>query len=63
MNLLDEYPLSCPYCGEHISMLVDCSVTEQSYIEDCQVCCRPILLDVQIEDDGSINLHARREDE
>ncbi len=33
---------ACPYCGETISMLLDLSVNGQSYIEDCEVCCRPI---------------------
>jgi len=32
----------CPYCGETISMLLDLSITTQTYIEDCEVCCRPI---------------------
>jgi hypothetical protein len=32
----------CPYCGELIEVLVDTSVEEQDYIEDCSVCCRPI---------------------
>ena len=33
---------NCPYCGELIELLVDCSVPRQNYIEDCQVCCSPI---------------------
>jgi len=32
----------CPYCGEQISMVLDISVRSQTYIEDCEVCCRPI---------------------
>lgn len=36
----------CPYCGELIELLLDDSVTEQSYIEDCSVCCRPIVVQV-----------------
>ena len=41
--------VSCPYCGESIDILVDPSIPEQSYIEDCQVCCRPITINVKIE--------------
>ncbi len=37
-----EQNFSCPYCGENISMLLDVSATNQQYIEDCEVCCRPI---------------------
>jgi len=38
-----EHFFSCPYCFEEISMLLDISRDDsQSYIEDCEVCCRPI---------------------
>ena len=43
MEGLAETNISCPYCGETISVLIDGSVEEQQYIEDCQVCCRPIV--------------------
>jgi hypothetical protein len=33
---------TCPYCWQEISMLLDNSVSQQQYIEDCEVCCRPI---------------------
>jgi len=41
-TLIDEIPVDCPYCGEGITLVVDLSVAEQVYIEDCSVCCRPI---------------------
>jgi transcription elongation factor Elf1 len=37
-----EHFFSCPHCGERISMLLDLSVPEQQYVEDCEVCCAPI---------------------
>lgn len=37
-----EHFFTCPYCWQKISMILDLSVEEQSYIEDCEVCCRPI---------------------
>lgn len=39
----------CPYCWEEISMLLDSSVSKQTYVEDCEVCCNPIELNVQFE--------------
>mgnify|MGYP002630250328 CR=1 FL=1 len=42
---------SCPYCGSAISLLIDLSVEQQSYIEDCEVCCRPISVHFQMNDD------------
>lgn len=37
-----EHFFTCPYCWETISMLLDNSVLNQSYVEDCEVCCNPI---------------------
>ncbi len=38
-----EKRFKCPYCLAGISMLLDLSEdTTQTYIEDCEVCCRPI---------------------
>ncbi len=54
MNEQSEYGLRCPYCDESITVLIDGSVAEQDYVEDCEVCCRPIVLSVRIEADGSI---------
>lgn len=34
----------CPYCFEQISMLFELYHGDQQYIEDCEVCCAPILI-------------------
>ena len=46
-----EYFFACPYCGERISMVLDTSVARQTYIEDCEVCCRPIEVRYTVEED------------
>ena len=51
MGGLEEIDIQCPYCWETIGILVDCSIEQQSYIEDCQVCCRPIVMEVELDDD------------
>jgi hypothetical protein len=33
MNLQDEIEIECPYCGERVTLLVDCSAGSQEYIE------------------------------
>ena len=63
MPEITEQTISCPYCGESISVLVDDSVPEQSYVEDCQVCCRPIIISVLVDSDGDVTLDARSENE
>jgi len=63
MPELSEQIIGCPHCGEGISILVDESLTEQNYVEDCQVCCRPIVLDVSVVPDGGVAVRARSENE
>ncbi|WP_396602079.1 CPXCG motif-containing cysteine-rich protein [Algibacter sp. R77976] len=42
-----EHFFTCPHCWETISMLLDNSVYNQSYVEDCEVCCNPIQVTFQ----------------
>ena len=39
---LQESSIYCPYCGESIEVLLNPEDVGAEYIEDCQVCCRPI---------------------
>lgn len=40
----------CPHCGEPINLTLDLSVARQSYVEDCPVCCRPMLVSYSATD-------------
>ena len=47
---MNEY--TCAYCGETNSTFVDLSAgMQQSYVEDCQVCCQPNVLHLQIDEE------------
>ncbi len=61
--MLTFVSLPCPYCGETIELGVDGSVERQHTIEDCQVCCRPIVLISGIDEDGDVFLQARAEND
>lgn len=38
----DASEVTCPHCGETMSIALDPAGGEaQEYVEDCQVCCRP----------------------
>ncbi len=61
MNGLEAVDVQCPYCWEVIEITVDCSVTLQEYVEDCEVCCRPIVMTVELKEDGKPNVEVVRE--
>ena len=54
-----EHFFQCPYCWEEISMLLDPSVREQRYVEDCEVCCNPIDISAEFEEGELILFEAR----
>lgn len=58
-----DYKIYCPYCGEIIELLVDEYDQGQQYVEDCQVCCRPMTIRVDADDSSNIELAVGREDE
>jgi hypothetical protein len=56
--------VACPYCGEAFISVVDGSAGNQSYYEDCEICCRPILFHIEIDSDGNIlGIGTQREDD
>jgi Cysteine-rich CPXCG len=53
----------CPYCGERLETRVDLTADEPGYVEDCQVCCRPIEFDIERDGEGALAaLQVRRLD-
>ncbi|MEZ6018867.1 MAG: CPXCG motif-containing cysteine-rich protein [Planctomycetota bacterium] len=57
-----ESSYTCPECGEAIVIPVDISAgRSQEYVEDCPVCCHPILLRLEFDRDGNAYLNATSE--
>lgn len=44
----------CPWCGERLETRIDMTATDAAYIEDCEVCCRPIEFAVERADGGAL---------
>ncbi len=56
--------VSCPYCGESVEITLDPgSGTHQQYIEDCQVCCRPWVVSVSYDEDGTAHVFVDASDD
>lgn len=63
MNLERNESVTCPYCGESVGIVVDCTISRQDFVEDCQVCCRPIQFVIAVDKAGEIvSLDAKSED-
>jgi len=60
MELVVVTDITCPHCGEVFPLQVDTSEPEQSVIEDCTVCCRPINLGVQCRPGSIIEIVVAR---
>jgi hypothetical protein len=55
--------VNCPYCGEAFDSQADASAGSCIYVEDCQICCQPIEMELRVDDDGNLSeLIARRGD-
>ena len=54
-----EYFFTCPYCWQQISMVLDTSEHHQTYVEDCEVCCKPIEVENRLDDESVTEFEAR----
>ena len=59
--MLEPITVHCPYCGEPFESAVDTSVEEQTYVEDCAVCCRPIVVTASAAGGELLALRTTRE--
>lgn len=62
--MLNETTVECPYCGEPFTSLVDSSAGGQHYVEDCEVCCRPIEFHIEVDGTGELSrVNVARDDD
>jgi hypothetical protein len=55
--------IACPWCGERLDVRVDVTAGEREYVDDCEVCCRPMELAVETDERGGLAaLRVRRQD-
>jgi hypothetical protein len=59
--LIQAETITCPYCWESIEITLDLSVDAQQQVEDCSVCCRPIVVRYRAEDGELTELEAHAE--
>ncbi|MGA7965544.1 MAG: CPXCG motif-containing cysteine-rich protein [Gammaproteobacteria bacterium] len=62
-NPIETVTIHCPYCGEPLDIVIDCTAGDQHYVEDCQVCCQPMELVITLDAEGFPAVAIAREDE
>ena len=57
-----DYSFLCPYCSSELSIVVDGSGgKKQTFTTDCEVCCRPILIRLEVGSNGVGSFEAEQE--
>ncbi len=57
-----EAGILCPWCSERLELTLDPgNGPVQEYVEDCEVCCSPMVLSVRYAADGRARVRAARE--
>jgi uncharacterized Zn finger protein len=56
----DAVEVACPYCGEPSTISVE---TEEDFVQDCPVCCRPWQVRVRLRPDGTADVSVSAEGE
>lgn len=60
---LIESTAYCPYCDQPLTLLIDPSLDEQEYVEDCHVCCQPIVVCVVLSEGEVSGIEMLREND
>jgi hypothetical protein len=63
MEILRSATVQCAHCWEQFEILVDCSVSHQEYVEDCSVCCHPVVLEIVCSEEDIVRVETRKENE
>ncbi len=64
MECTKSVTVQCPYCGALNEEIIDCSVEPpEEYVEDCEICCSPMLIIVESinEEVPVVNVHRENE--
>ena len=60
----DPQASTCPYCGEPVELVIDeGGGSQQAYVEDCPVCCRPWHVEVTLDPEDGWSATLRTQDE
>ncbi|MDA7716028.1 CPXCG motif-containing cysteine-rich protein [Flavobacteriaceae bacterium] len=47
--MIEAY-FDCPHCWENQLKMIDPSISNQAFIEDCETCCNPLEFSVKVQE-------------
>jgi|MEHZ01.5.fsa_nt_MEHZ011492600.1_2 transcription elongation factor Elf1 len=47
--MIEAY-FDCPHCWENQLKMIDPSISNQTFIEDCETCCNPLEFNIQVQE-------------
>jgi hypothetical protein len=57
-----EVEVTCPWCAEAQTIAIDSGGgPEQDYVQDCEVCCQPWRVHVELKRGGGARVHLEQE--
>tara|TARA_B100000524_G_C23619849_1_gene359256 strand:- start:71 stop:253 length:183 start_codon:yes stop_codon:yes gene_type:complete len=60
--MLEKY-FNCPYCWQQQIKMIDPSVPDQNFIEDCEVCCNPIDFFISVKNNDITSFQSEKIDQ
>jgi hypothetical protein len=54
-----EESVTCPFCGQSFELIIDTSIAHQSFVTDCEVCCRPFEIVAECEPGEVLSVEVR----
>ncbi|MEZ5565223.1 MAG: CPXCG motif-containing cysteine-rich protein [Gammaproteobacteria bacterium] len=61
MQMLENVSVTCPWCWASTMLELDLSVESQRYVEDCSVCCAPMVISFSVVNGAPANVSVERE--
>lgn len=64
MEPSEEQIFLCPYCGSENSLAIDYSAgEEQEFVSECEMCCKPIVVKIRLENMDVADFRVEKENE
>lgn len=62
LNIDEDYSFDCPYCMDTNAIRIDLTGGQkQQFVQDCETCCRPIVIEFALGAEAITNFSAERE--